>query len=132
MIKARGYNNDSGLLYITAGMNQYKGNPRFPLNKIMTADYENKVMEDRRLRRLNDNMPESDVEGADQLTNKEVQRVENEMELKSNPSKGSGNLRIEPGEQMAQQISADTAKRNMMVNENFQKIPPLKEIPSKK
>jgi len=126
MIRPKGYNNNSGLIYITAGMNQYKGNPLYPLNKIDTADYENKEMEQRRLRRLNDNMPETDVEGPSQLTNKEVKRVETELELKSNPSLGTGNQKIEPGEQMSQKISADTAKRNMMVNQEFQKIPALK------
>lgn len=128
MIKTRGYNNDSGKLYITSGNNQYKGNTQFPNNKIMTADYENKEMENRRLDRLNNNLPKKDIKGASQLTNKEVKRTEKEMEIKANPSLGNPKYRIEIGEQMAQKISADTAKRNMMVNDNFQKIPPLKEI----
>ncbi len=128
MIKSRGYNNNSGLLYTTSGNNQYKGNLEYPNNKIMTADYENKEMENRRLDRLNNNLPEKDIKGASQLTNKDVKRVENELEVKSNPSKGNSKYRIEIGEQMAQKISADTAKRNMMVNDDFQKIPPLKEI----
>jgi len=128
MIKTRGYNNNSGKLYITSGNNQYKGNLEFPNNKIMTADYENKVMENRRLDRLNNNLPEKDIKGASQLTNKDVKRVENELEVKSNPSIGNSKYRIEIGEQMAQKINADTAKRNMMVNDDFQKIPPLKEI----
>lgn len=123
MIKHRGYNNDSGLLYKTCGMNQYKGKVRYPNDIVDTADYENSQMENRLLSRMNDNMPQSDVEGADQLTNKEVKRVEVDMELKSNPSKGNDKFRIEPGEQMSQKISADTAKRNMMVDESFQKIP---------
>lgn len=128
MIKARGYNNDSGLIYKTAGMNQYKGNSKYAVNINDTAEYENKTMEDRNLRRMNDNLPEADIQGAGQLTSKEVKRVEKDMELKANPSEGSSKYRIEPQEQMAQKISADTAKRNMMVNENFQKIPPLKYI----
>jgi len=126
MIRPRGYNNNSGLIYITAGLNQYKGSPLYPLNKIDTADYDNKEMEQRRLSRLNDNMPETLVEGAAQLTNIEVKRVEADMELKSNPSIGKGNQKIDPGEQMSQKISADTAKRNMIVNQDFQKIPALK------
>lgn len=128
MIKARGYNNDSGLIYKTAGLNQYKGNQKYAVNINDTAEYENKTMEDRNLKRMNDNLPEADIQGAGQLKSKEVKRVEKDMELKANPSEGSSNYRIEPQEQLAQKISADTAKRNMMVNENFQKIPPLKYI----
>ncbi len=126
MIKHRGYNNDSGILYKTCGTNQYKGKNRYPNNKVDTADYKNSRMEKKLLSRMNDNMPEVDVEGADQLTNKEVKRVEVDMELKSNPSMGNDKFRIDKTEQMSQKISADTAKRNMMVNEDFQKIPPLK------
>ena len=42
MLKTRGANNDSGLLYKQCGLSQYKGNIRYPISSYPLPLYENK------------------------------------------------------------------------------------------
>lgn len=99
MLKTKGYNTNSGLLYTIQGLSQYK-NPVMPLNKYDTAEFLNKKLE------------KQNITTEQELSDKTVKKVEKQIEVKEDPSMGKGKYRIEPKEKMPMRIEAKVSKEN--------------------
>ena len=90
----RGYNNDSGLLYKTCGLSQYRGAVQYPSYYYDTATYENKSNDDL-IGLYSVEQAEMREEADDKsLRSKDVKETMRELEIKEDPSKGSKKYRI--------------------------------------
>lgn len=98
-IKTKGYNTNSGLLYTIQGMSQYK-NRGLPVNLYDTADFNNKKLE------------KQSISTEVKLSDKTINKVEKELEIKEDPSMGSKKYRIEPKEKVPMRIEVKVSKEN--------------------
>lgn len=104
MMKCKGYNTNSGLLYTIQGLSQYKSRP-LPVNKYDTADFVNKKLEKQNIT--------TDAE----LSVKTVKKVERELEQKEDPSKGTAKYRIENKEKSPMKAEV------MVIKDNYESEP---------
>ena len=108
-IKNIGYNNNSGTIYRSCGMNQYKRRA-LPVDDGDTGMYENKKNVSVLLNRMNDTDKTA--------SKKEIVSTEKRLEIKSDPNMGDAQFSISKGEQMAQKISSNSLKQNYPAQSN--------------
>ncbi len=99
MIKTKGYNTDSGLLYRIQGLSQYK-NRGLPVNNYDTSTFKNAKLE------------KQNITTEAELSNKTVKKVEKQIEIKEDPSKGPAKYRIEGDEKKPMRIEAKVTYEN--------------------
>ena len=98
-IQTKGYNTNSGLLYTIQGMSQYK-NRGLPVNLYDTANFNNKKLE------------KQSISSEVVLSDKTIKKVQNELEIKEDPSLGPREYRIEPIEKVPMRIEVKVSKEN--------------------
>ena len=115
-IKNKGYNNNSGLNYLSCGMSQFK--KKAPqVDDYDTATFENKQREEYYEKTMNEDFNE---EESTQLS-REERALKRDIEIKEDPSLGTRDLSISQSEKNASEIQSNVAVVNFKEDDKLNK-----------
>ena len=116
MIKVKGYNNNSGLNYLSCGMSQFSKKPP-QVDNPDTATFVN----NKRERYDDKTMNEDFNEDESTVMTKQDRALKRDLEIKEDPNLGKGDLSINDAEKNASEIQSKVGVVNFKADEMLNK-----------